>query len=112
MNITKLTAILSLSAALAAVVPAMAFADPGAEDGSGGETLGVNISGVQDVNNPSEVHQFLAQLSPEARPAVLGGCETAIANPEDTTPNVVSFCETATSGQSVASGRELPRTAY
>ena len=112
MNIIKLTAVLSLTAALAAAVPAMAFASDGAEDGSGVETLGVSITGV--ANDPASVHQFLSQLSPDARPAVIGGCETAIANPQDTTANVVSFCETATGGHGMAMNpaARAPSTVY
>ena len=81
-----LTASLSLGA-----LPALAHTD--AHDLNGTTDLGVNISAAGTTS--ASVRQFLAQLGPEARRGVLGGCETALSNQSAVAPTVVPFCQLA-----------------
>jgi hypothetical protein len=114
MTITKLTAILSLTAALAAAAPALAFASGSSGDGdlrNGMHELGVDISNVPD--DPASVHEFLAQLPADAYPAVIGGCQTALDSPTGTSLTVYDFCTTAVGPNGrVASYPEARRTVY
>jgi len=114
MTITRLTAILSLTAALAAAAPALAFASASSDAGdarNGMHELGVDISNVPD--DPASIHEYLAQLPPDAYPAVIGGCQTALASPMGTSLTVFDFCTTAVgANQGVASYPEARRTVY
>ncbi len=98
---------------LAAAAPTLALAQEGdgANDRTGLSTLGVDISGV--ANDPSAVHEFLAQRPVGGYPAVIGGCETALAGQQPTSGNVVDFCRIATGADhGVAMNAEANRTAY
>jgi hypothetical protein len=89
--VAALVASLSLGA-----LPASAHAPFASDDNSGMSTLGVDISTVG--SDPASVHQFLSQLSPDARSAVIGGCHTYLSAQEDAAPTVIPFCQTAVGG--------------
>jgi hypothetical protein len=90
-------AIAAVSASLTlAALPASAHAPYASDDNTGMSTLGVDISGVG--SDPSSVYQFLSQLSPDARQAVIGGCRTYLGAQEDAAPTVIPFCQTAVHG--------------
>ncbi len=96
-----------VTAAAAALTASLAFAAlPAAADTNSDTIRGNDLTGVTDLGvdisnvggDSASVHHYLTSLSPETRRAVMGGCETALADQANVAPTVIPFCQSALHG--------------
>lgn len=87
MTFRKLLAATVVMAGALATVPAFASID---HSPLGTQSLGVDIATVG--TQQSSVKTFLASLQPTARRGVVGGCETAVGDPNGYPAPVRQFC--------------------
>jgi hypothetical protein len=99
----------AFAAAAIAILPTFALADdtPPTDNGltestdtSPGNTtfdLGIDVSGVP--HNPTAVRSFITGLAPVTQSAIMGACETFMANPDTVqSPETYAFCSNAVRG--------------
>jgi hypothetical protein len=91
--ITAAIAALSLSFAAAPVLAA-----PADDNTSYARNADLGIDVSKAGSTPAEVHAYLSTLNPEAQRMVIGGCQTALAQPETVQNTTVTFCQLALTG--------------